>query len=74
VRRWLPLIILAAAGPKLSARLAPRLVVQIGLAAMVIAALVLVGTIDVELNETAFKLSLALFGVGAGLLMSQLGN
>jgi hypothetical protein len=34
VRRWLPLIILAAAGPKLSARLAPRLVVQIGLAAM----------------------------------------
>jgi hypothetical protein len=41
---------------------------------MVIAALVLVGTIDVELNETAFKLSLALFGVGAGLLMSQLGN
>jgi MFS family permease len=74
VRRWLPLIILAAAGPKLSARLAPRLVVQIGLAAMAIAALVLVGTIDVELNETAFKLSLALFGIGAGLLMSQLGN
>ena len=26
------------------------------------------------LNETGFKLSLALFGVGAGLLMSQLGN
>jgi MFS family permease len=41
---------------------------------MVVAALVLVGTIDVELNETWFKLSLALFGVGAGLLMSQLGN
>jgi hypothetical protein len=41
---------------------------------MVVAALVLVGTIDAELNETAFKLSLALFGVGAGLLMSQLGN
>ena len=47
---------------------------QIGLAAMVVAALVLVGTIDVELNETGFKLSLALFGVGAGLMMSQLGN
>ena len=41
---------------------------------MVVAALVLVGTIDVDLNETGFKLSLALFGVGAGLLMSQLGN
>src|SRR6185436_14117786 len=68
------MLVAALTGPKLSARLAPRLVVQIGLAAIVVAALVLAGTIDVELNETAFKLSLALFGVGAGLLMSQLGN
>jgi EmrB/QacA subfamily drug resistance transporter len=77
-KRLLPMsvtmLIAALAGPKLSARLAPRLVVQIGLGAMVVAALVLVGTIDVELNETGFKLSLALFGIGAGLLMSQLGN
>jgi len=77
-KRLLPMsvtmLIAALAGPKLSARVAPRLVVQIGLAAMVIAGLVLAGTIDVELNETAFKLSLALFGLGAGLLMSQLGN
>ncbi len=77
-KRLLPMsvtmLIAALTGPKLSARIAPRLVVQIGLAAMVIAGLVLAGTIDVELNETAFKLSLALFGVGAGLLMSQLGN
>ena len=65
-KRLLPMsvtmLIAALAGPKLSARLAPRLVVQIGLVAMVVAALVLVGTIDVELNETGFKLSLALFG------------
>jgi uncharacterized membrane protein YfcA len=70
-KRLLPMsitmLIAALAGAKLAARLAPRLVVQIGLAAMVIAALVLVGTIDVKLNETSFKLSLALFGVGAGL-------
>ena len=56
----------SADGPKLAARIALRLVVQIGLASMVVAALVLVGTIDVALNETAFKLSLAFFGVGAG--------
>ena len=68
------MLVAALAGPKLAARLAPRLVVQVGLAAMVVAALVLVGTIDVNLDETAFKLSLALFGVGAGLMMSQLGN
>jgi MFS family permease len=41
---------------------------------MAIAALVLVGTIDVKLNGTAFAVSLVFFGVGAGLLMSQLGN
>ena len=70
----LTMLIAALAGPKLAARIAPRLIVQIGLASMVVAALVLVGTIDVTLNETGFKLSLALFGVGAGLMMSQLGN
>ena len=77
-KRLLPMsvtmLIAALVGPKLSARLAPRLVVQIGLAAIVVAALVLASTIEVDLNETGFKLSLALFGVGAGLLMSQLGN
>jgi MFS family permease len=41
---------------------------------MAIAALVLVSTIDVTLNGTAFALSLVFFGIGAGLLMSQLGN
>jgi MFS family permease len=70
----LTMLIAALAGPKLAARLAPRLVVQVGLAALVLASLVLVGTIDVELNETGFKLALALFGVGAGLMISQLGN
>lgn len=77
-KRLLPMsitmLIAALLGPRLAARLAPRLIVRIGLVAMVVAALVLVGTIDVELNETGFKLSLALFGIGAGLLMSQLGN
>ncbi len=77
-KRLLPMsitmLIAALAGPRLSARLAPRMVVQIGFLGMVVAALVLVGTIDVTLNETGFKVALALFGVGAGLLMSQLGN
>jgi MFS family permease len=41
---------------------------------MAVAALVLVGTIDVTLNGTAFAVSLIFFGIGAGLLMSQLGN
>jgi hypothetical protein len=41
---------------------------------MAVAALVLVGTIDVELNGGTFSVSLIFFGAGAGLLMSQLGN
>ena len=77
-KRLLPMsvtmLIAALAGPKLVTHIAARTIVRIGLAAMVIAALVMVGTIDVSLNETTFKLSLALFGVGAGLMMSQLGN
>jgi EmrB/QacA subfamily drug resistance transporter len=77
-KRLLPMsvtmLIAALAGPKLVTHIAARTIVRLGLVAMVVAALVLVGTIDVELNETGFKLSLALFGVGAGLMMSQLGN
>jgi EmrB/QacA subfamily drug resistance transporter len=68
------MLIAAAAGPRLAARLAPKRVAQIGLAALAVAAFVLVGTIDVELHETGFALALAVFGVGAGLLLSQLGN
>jgi MFS family permease len=77
-KRLFPMSIamLAAAltGPKLAVRFAPRAVVQVGLAAMALAALVLVGTIDVTLNGTAFAVSLVFFGIGAGLLISQLGN
>ena len=77
-KRLLPMSVamLAAAltGPKLVTHLPPRAIVRIGLLAMSLAAFVMVGTIDVSLNEAGFKLSLALFGVGAGLLMSQLGN
>jgi Na+/melibiose symporter-like transporter len=64
----------AMAGPKLAAGLAPKRVAQAGLLALVAASLVLLGTIDVELEETEFAVALALFGVGAGLLLSQLGN
>ena len=77
-KRLFPMSIsmLAAAltGPRLAARFAPRAVVRVGLAAMVVGALVLVGTIDVSLNDLGFAFSLTLFGIGAGLLMSQLGN
>ena len=68
------MFIAALAGPRLAAGFAPKRVCQVGLLALVVASIVLLGTIDVELNGTTFALALALFGVGAGLLLSQLGN
>jgi MFS family permease len=68
------MFIAALAGPRLAAGFAPKRVAQAGLLALVAASVFLLGTIDVELKGTEFALSLTLFGVGAGLLLSQLGN
>ena len=68
------MFIAAMLGPRLAAGFAPKRVAQAGLLALAAAAVVLLGTIDVELNRPEFGLALALFGVGAGLLLSQLGN
>jgi EmrB/QacA subfamily drug resistance transporter len=68
------MLVAALAGPRLAAGFAPKRVAQAGLLALVVASLVLLGTIDVELDEMQFAIALALFGVGAGLLLSQLGN
>jgi MFS family permease len=64
----------AMAGPRLAAGFAPKRVVQAGLIAIAIASFLLLGTIDVELNEAGFAIALAIFGIGAGLMLSQLGN
>jgi Na+/melibiose symporter-like transporter len=68
------MFIAALLGPRLAAGLAPKRVAQAGLLALMVAAIVLLATIDTELNSAQFALALALFGVGAGLLLSQLGN
>jgi MFS family permease len=68
------MFVAALAGPRLAAGFAPKRVAQAGLLALVCGALLLLQTIDVELNGTSFAIALALFGVGAGLLLSQLGN
>jgi len=68
------MFVAAMAGPRLAAGLAPKRVAQAGLVALAGASVLLVGTIDVELHGTEFAIALAVFGVGAGLLLSQLGN
>ena len=77
-KRLLPLsvamLVFALLGPRIAARRSPRTVAQIGLVAVSIGAVVMLATLDVTLNDTGFKVALALVGAGAGLLASQLGN
>ncbi len=77
-KRLLPLsvamLVFALLGPRIAARRSPRVVAQIGLVGVSIGALVMLGTLDVKLNDTGFKVALGLIGAGAGLLASQLGN
>ena len=68
------MFVAALAGPRLAKGFAPRRVAQAGFVALVAATVLLLDTIDVELDGTAFAVGLAVFGVGAGLLISQLGN
>ena len=77
-KRLLPLsvsmLLFALLGPRIAARRSPRTVAQLGLVAVSIGAVVMLATLDVQINDTGFKIALALIGAGAGLLASQLGN
>jgi len=68
------MVLAAMAGPKLAAGFAPRTVTRWGLLALAAASVALLATIDVELNDAGFVFSVGLFGIGAGLMLSQLGN
>ena len=48
------MFVAAMLGPRLAAGFAPKRVAQAGLVALVLASVLLLGTIDVELNETGF--------------------
>jgi EmrB/QacA subfamily drug resistance transporter len=68
------MLIAALAGPRLAARRSPRTVARLGLVAVAIGAVIVLATLDVELRSVGFAIGLAVFGIGAGLLASQLGN
>jgi MFS family permease len=68
------MFVAAMGAPRLASGIAPKRVAQAGLVALVIASVLLLSTIDVQLDESSFAIALAVFGVGAGLLLSQLGN
>ena len=61
-------------GGALASRWPVRGIVRVGLVFVLVGIVVLVGTIDPQLDGTKFAAAMALLGVGMGLLASQLGN
>jgi MFS family permease len=68
------MMLAAVLGPRLATRTSPRRVVQIGLGFLFVSIACLMASISPSLASVAFALSLAGFGVGIGLAISQLGN
>jgi Na+/melibiose symporter-like transporter len=64
----------SAAGSQLSARFPVRSIVRSGVTITALAVLILMATIQPTLTDAWFATSMALLGVGMGLMVSQLGN
>ena len=68
------MMLTAVIGPRLANRWSPRSVVQIGLGFLFVSILGLMAAISPKLESVAFALSMAGFGAGIGLVISQMGN
>jgi len=68
------MMIAAIAGSRVADRISPRKIVRIGLLLLFVGLIGTMSTISPELNDAAFAVSLAIFGAGIGLIVSQLGN
>lgn len=68
------MFVFSAVGSRLSQRMAVRTIVRTGLITSITAIVALLATVDPELSDVGFAVSMALLGVGMGLLASQLGN
>jgi MFS family permease len=64
----------AIAGSALSRRFPPKPLVRAGLGIVLIAILLLLSTIEPELDNASFLFAMGVLGVGMGLIVSQLGN
>lgn len=68
------LFVSAIVGSSLATRFAPRPLVRTGLALVFVSTLLLLGTIEPELDNASFLFAMGVLGVGMGLVVSQLGN
>ena len=68
------LFVSALVGSALAARYPARTLVRCGLAIVFVATLMLLDTIEPELDNASFLVAMGVLGVGMGLIVSQLGN
>lgn len=64
----------AGMGPRLAVQKSPKWIVRLGLGLLALGSFVLVASVSPEMNSPIFAAGLSLFGGGAGLIASQLGN
>jgi EmrB/QacA subfamily drug resistance transporter len=68
------LFLTAIAGSALSSRFSARTLVRAGLLVVLVSTLMLLATIEPELDNGPFLAAMGVLGVGMGLIVSQLGN
>lgn len=68
------LFVTALAGSALATRFPPRTLVRAGLGVVFVAAILLMATIEPELDSADFLIAMGVLGIGMGLIVSQLGN
>ena len=68
------MFVFALAGSALTGKFSPKLIVQRGIAAMLVGEVALLYFLDPQLSGWGFGTGLALLGAGLGLLASQVGN
>ena len=68
------LFMTALLGSRLSRRMSSRVLVRAGTLLLVVASLLLLATIEPEIDDVPFAIAMGVFGVAMGLIVSQLGN
>lgn len=68
------MLVASMSGPLLGRIAGPRAIVRLGLLVLFISVLWLLAAVEPRIDDLSFALSMALLGLGMGLLASQLGN
>lgn len=70
----IPLLIASLTASRLSSRIAPKRIIQVGLLVLIAGLLLATATINVEVRGLALLIGFALIGIGAGVIASQIMN